>query len=98
MAAPASAAPRAASAISWGDAGRYFDIDGVWMAPVTALVMITLRACDMRHFLLVDGEVFRPGPVTSAGPAPAAAWSVSPRGPERRRRCWRRPGRGGGRR
>ncbi|GAA4887527.1 hypothetical protein GCM10023203_45500 [Actinomycetospora straminea] len=47
IAAPAAAAPRAASAISPGETGRYFDIDGVWMAPVTAQVMITLRAAGM---------------------------------------------------
>src|SRR5205807_2458380 len=43
MAAPASAAATAASAISFGVIGRYGDIDGVWMAPVTAQVMMTLR-------------------------------------------------------
>src|SRR3954451_3943727 len=43
MAAPASAAPTAASAISSGVTGRCGDIEGVWMAPVTAQVMMTLR-------------------------------------------------------
>jgi hypothetical protein len=43
MAAPASAASTAASAISCGVTGNAFDIDGVWMAPVTAQVMMTLR-------------------------------------------------------
>ena len=43
IAAPASAAPMAASAISSGVIGRCGDIDGVWMAPVTAQVMMTLR-------------------------------------------------------
>ena len=47
IAAPASAAPMAASAISSGETGRYGDMDGVWMAPVTALVMMTLRAAAM---------------------------------------------------
>src|SRR6185312_13804566 len=42
MAAPASAAPIAASAISRGVTGRWGDIDGVWIEPVTAQVMITL--------------------------------------------------------
>src|SRR3954447_13686425 len=42
MAAPASAAPIAASAISSGVTGRCGDMDGVWMAPVTAQVMMTL--------------------------------------------------------
>src|SRR6185312_8251099 len=41
-AAPASAAPNAASAISCAVTGRCGDIDGVWIAPVTAQVMITL--------------------------------------------------------
>ena len=41
-AAPASAAPSAASAISCGVIGRCGDIDGVWIAPVTAQVMMTL--------------------------------------------------------
>src|SRR3954467_8934053 len=44
MAAPASAASIAASAISCGVTGSAFDIDGVWIAPVTAQVMMTLRA------------------------------------------------------
>src|SRR5262245_53421871 len=44
IAAPASAAPMAASAISSGVTGRCGDIDGVWIDPVTAQVMITLRA------------------------------------------------------
>ena len=43
MAAPASAAPTAASAISRGVIGRCGDIDGVWIEPVTAHVMMTLR-------------------------------------------------------
>jgi hypothetical protein len=33
----------AASAICDGDEGRYGDIEGVWMPPVTAHVMMTLR-------------------------------------------------------
>src|SRR3954453_2636958 len=44
IAAPASAASTAASAISCGVTGSAFDIDGVWIAPVTAQVMMTLRA------------------------------------------------------
>src|SRR5881227_3033544 len=43
IAAPASAASTAASAISCGVTGSAFDIDGVWIAPVTAQVMMTLR-------------------------------------------------------
>src|SRR5690348_1909003 len=44
IAAPASAASTAASAISCGVTGNAFDIEGVWIAPVTAQVMMTLRA------------------------------------------------------
>ena len=43
MAAPASAAPMAASAISLAVIGRCGDIEGVWIEPVTAQVMMTLR-------------------------------------------------------
>src|SRR3954452_3860062 len=43
IAAPASAAPTAASAICSGVTGRCGDMEGVWMAPVTAQVMMTLR-------------------------------------------------------
>src|SRR5215218_4589133 len=42
-AAPASAAAIAASAISSAVIGRCGDIEGVWIAPVTAQVIITLR-------------------------------------------------------
>jgi hypothetical protein len=41
IAAPAFAAPMAASAISSGVIGRYGDMVGVWIAPVTAQVMMT---------------------------------------------------------
>src|SRR6188768_1700483 len=43
IAAPASCAPMAASAISSAVMGRYGDMVGVWIAPVTAHVMMTLR-------------------------------------------------------
>ena len=43
MAAPASAAPMAASAISCAVIGICGDIEGVWIEPVTAQVMMTLR-------------------------------------------------------
>src|SRR5258708_32946274 len=43
IAEPASAASTAASAISCGVTGKAFDIEGVWIAPVTAQVMMTLR-------------------------------------------------------
>ena len=42
MEAPASAAAMDCSAISFGVIGRYSDMEGVWMAPVTAQVMMTL--------------------------------------------------------
>ena len=41
MAAPALAAAIADSAISCGVTGRCGDIDGVWIAPVTAQLMMT---------------------------------------------------------
>src|SRR5215510_5819415 len=47
MAAPASAAPMAASAISLAVIGRCGDIEGVWIEPVTAQVMMTLRPLAM---------------------------------------------------
>jgi hypothetical protein len=47
IAAPASAAPIAASAISSGVTGRWGDMDGVWIEPVTAQVMMTLRGLAM---------------------------------------------------
>ena len=50
MAAPASAAPMAASAIYSAVTGRCGDIDGVWTEPVTAEEMITFRAL-IRTFL-----------------------------------------------
>ena len=48
MAAPASNAPTDASAISCAVTGRYGDIDGVWIAPVTAQVMMTFFWADMQ--------------------------------------------------
>src|ERR1700677_4816920 len=42
IAAPASAAPTAASAIWAGVIGKYGDIEGVWIEPVTAHVTMTL--------------------------------------------------------
>src|SRR5688572_17852623 len=53
IAAPACAAPIAASAISSGVTGRYGDMLGVWIEPVTAQVMMTLPCAaaivDSRH-------------------------------------------------
>src|SRR5262245_1770368 len=37
-----TAAPASAAAISWAVIGRCGDIDGVWIEPVTAQVMMTL--------------------------------------------------------
>src|SRR5262245_8687628 len=70
IAAPASWAPMAASAISSAVIGRCGDIVGVWIAPVTAHVMMTLREdlwCvgteDMfsRVFGLACGHRVQPG-------------------------------------
>src|SRR5436305_3581092 len=70
MAAPASAAPTAASAISSAVTGRCGDIEGVWIEPVTAQVMMTLRVLAMVlpvsgsdvfcGFLLVRGKRHQP--------------------------------------
>src|ERR1700722_1529635 len=69
MAAPASAAPIAASAISSGVTGRCGDIDGVWIAPVTAQVMMTLSSVlisslsagnGLCGLLLVGGQGHQP--------------------------------------
>src|SRR5690606_9002994 len=93
MAAPASAAPMAASAISSGVTGRAGDIEGVWMAPVTAQVMMTLRAVVdtptgreegsgvARLVLLVGGERREApvAPLTARGDAGGIAGAV-PRG------------------
>src|SRR6185295_10439144 len=72
IAAPASAAPIAASAIWSGVTGRYGDIDGVWIAPVMAHVMMTLLAAAMRRFpdkpaLLPAGEGSRNVPSSVGG-------------------------------
>src|ERR1700712_6005737 len=58
MAAPASAASTAASAISCGVTGSAFDIEGVWIAPVTAQGMMTLRLMSLLSFLPIDLVVF----------------------------------------
>ena len=58
IAAPASAAPIAASAISCGVTGRYGDIDGVWIAPVTAQVMMTLRRLAMIESPQSESDAF----------------------------------------
>ena len=51
IAAPASAAAIDCSAISPGVIGRWGDIVGVWIEPVTAQVMITLRFLAAMNFL-----------------------------------------------
>src|SRR3954451_510860 len=67
MAAPASAAPIAASGISSGVTGRCGDIDGVWIAPVTAQVMMTFGGfMSVRPLLRGDGST---GGGSSAVPA-----------------------------
>src|SRR3954447_7097821 len=54
IAAPASAASTAASAICCGVTGNAFDIEGVWIAPVTAQGMMTLRLMSLLSFLSID--------------------------------------------
>src|SRR4051812_34388589 len=61
MAAPASAAPTAASAISSGVTGRCGDMEGVWIAPVTAQVIMTLSPNDIRLFLFLLTNFFGGG-------------------------------------
>jgi hypothetical protein len=51
IAAPASAAPIADSAISAAVTGRNGDIDGVWIAPVMAQLMMTLPLLTNGSFL-----------------------------------------------
>ena len=53
-AAPASAAANASLTISSGVIGRYGDIEGVWIAPVTAQVMMTLPPLAMSSSLQVS--------------------------------------------
>ena len=62
IAAPASAAPIAAAAISDGVIGRCGVIVGVWIEPVTAQVMITFWATLFLHLGSVLAERPPPGP------------------------------------
>src|ERR1700687_1651692 len=63
IAAPASAAPIAASAICSGVIGRCGDMVGVWIAPVMAQVMMTLFFAIFRQSPLgiphCDGAILR---------------------------------------
>src|SRR4249920_1750940 len=70
MAAPAFAAPTALPAISSAVTGRCGDMVGVWMAPVTAHVMIALRRkprlrqapnAEAGDFEQAPGQELRPG-------------------------------------
>src|SRR6185436_7108730 len=56
-AAPASAAAMALSAICCAVIGRCGDIDGVWIEPVTAQVMMTLLALATFHSLAFAGKL-----------------------------------------
>jgi hypothetical protein len=56
IAAPAWAAAMDDSAISSGVTGRCGDIDGVWIAPVTAQLMMTFFCCNMLVSLVVSKE------------------------------------------
>src|SRR5258708_30921392 len=60
MAAPASAASTAASAISCGVTGNALDIEGVWIAPVTAHVMMILRLmlCSLSGYSMLHDLSF----------------------------------------
>jgi hypothetical protein len=69
MVAPASAAPIAASAISFAVTGRYGDMLGVWIAPVTAQVMITL------FVVISKPSRLRPYPLAAGRRKPCRNWS-----------------------
>src|SRR5262244_3983733 len=76
IAAPASDAPIAASAISCDVIGMCGDIVGVWIDPVTAQVMMTLRFAAMFGSLFSDIAVGAPlvrGERHQAAVAPALA-------------------------
>src|SRR4051812_49881134 len=80
MAAPASAAPTAASAISWAVTGRCGDIEGVWMAPVTAQVMMTLRVSAKLLSDLAGGVALVAEQRHQAAGAPAVGGGQGPGG------------------
>src|SRR6185436_8367448 len=61
IAAPAFAAPIAPSAISSGVIGRCGDIVGVWMAPVTAQVMMTFLGPAIFRLRLGYGKTINHG-------------------------------------
>src|SRR5262245_7562998 len=69
MAAPASAAPIAASAISCAVIGRCGDMVGVWIDPVTAQVMMTFRLAAIKLSYLPGGLM--KDPLKAPGPAKA---------------------------
>src|SRR3954462_5795733 len=54
IAAPASAASTAAAAICCGVTGNAFDIEGGWIEPVSAQVMMKLRLMSLLSFLSID--------------------------------------------
>src|ERR1044071_1145628 len=68
IAAPACAAPSAASAISSGVMGRYGDMLGVWIEPVTAHVMMTLPCAAAIAWL--------PGEIATRSFYANKSWSV----------------------
>ncbi len=49
---------RVGSAISCGVTGNAFDIEGVWIAPVTAQVMMTLRLMFLLSLAGIDTSGF----------------------------------------
>src|ERR1043166_798132 len=66
----------ALSAICWAVIGRCGDIDGVWIEPVTAQVMMTLLALATVHSLpRLRQSLSKPGPIAK-GPA----WRCKPCG------------------
>src|SRR5580698_2364482 len=71
MAAPASAASMEERAISSGVIGRYSDMLGVWMAPVTAQLMMILAMAFPPRIRWADFAV-----VGAGGPEGGGQWCV----------------------
>src|SRR5438477_2432456 len=79
MAAPASAAATAASAICFGVTGKFGDIDGVWIEPVMAQVMMTLRRSAMVVLLIRSSTMRACVAVAQAGGGRAHGYGAGAR-------------------
>ena len=94
MAAPAAAASIDCCAMSAGVSGRCGDMLGVWIEPVAAQVMITLRLAAMCFLLLsacLEGAPplrrrrARPAQIVSTLPHTLSAWPLMLRPPDEHR-------------